>query len=425
MVRTGLEALIGTETATRSLAKTIAATRFLTMTASDISILLAKTGLSNSTLGVSFTLDDTRASDTARRSPVPFPLAGFDVEELADAPASLYEHVTRQIPLLIRDRALLPIALAWLDSLEPTGWAGASTEQIAVTCKVGENLAEHVLTQLQAAEPDGLFARNLRECLSLQLRAQAKLTAAMQLLLDNLPLLASGDLRGLVDKVGIPENELPGLIGRIRQLNPKPGTQFHSGIVVQAAPDLLLERNNDGEWELQRSSWLRPTIDLKSDTGKSLARELRAASVLSTMLSSRDLLVFRTAQQSVKFHTAYLDGLIPYPRPMSLADIARPLDVHETTIGRIRSHLTIGDGRHAIKLSSLFLSTAASSASREVSARELTSQIKNLLSSSAYLRNPSDETIRSSLQFQGIEISRRTVAKYRALAKCIRSDSST
>jgi RNA polymerase sigma-54 factor len=393
----------------------MAATRLLALPSDAVAMLAAQAALENPALRLGFDLDDAPPS----RPPGQFrialpPVARLDETTLEAGPRSLYDHVAVQIPLLVRDPGLLPIAQAWLEGLEPTGWVGLAPQDVAARCRISEDRAEYVLHLLQGAEPDGLFARSLQECLTIQLRAQGDLTPGMAAILADLPLLASGDLSALADRTGILPAALPGMVGRLRRLNPKPGAQFLGGQVALAAPDLLIERQKGGGWDMRRGRWLRPTLSPAAPGARFLAADLRRASAFAGLAEHRDRLIFTAVRHALEWQSDFVEGVKPWPRPMALADLAVPLGVHETSIGRIRNHVVIGDGARAIRLRDLFASTVVTSSGAAISPQELAARIAAVVVSAAQGRRPTDDAIRQELSRAGIAVSRRTVTKYRS-----------
>jgi RNA polymerase sigma-54 factor len=392
----------------------IVAARFLAQSSSEVVSLLAEASLANPALGLTLDLDD---DPPTRRPRVAMPVvSAIDAETTAYTTGSLYAHVAMQISLLVRDRSLLPLAYAWLEGLEPSGWVNLTASEVAQRCGTSEESAEYVLHLLQGAEPDGLFARSLKECLTLQLRAQGDLTPGMSAILDHLPLLASGDLNALAERTGVLAQFIPGFVGRLRRLNPKPGVQFQSDHVALAAPDYLILRDTTSGWELQPGRWLKPTLSPEAPEARRLGSDLRSAASLASMVENRNRLVLRTVQQALNWQADYLDGRRSWLRPMVLADLAGPLGVHATSIGRIRNHVVIGDRNRALRLRDLFAHAISTVDGPPISSRELKSRIDKVKSGPTGSETLSDEQIRRVLMQTGIAVSRRTVAKYRALA---------
>lgn len=411
MLRPGVPLVARAETGAKPKLQAIAAARLLALPADALVALLAGAALANPALHLTFDVDDDPPPSRPR---IALPaVARVDEAIIEDTSGSLHAHVATQIPLLVRDRSLLPLAHAWLEGLEPSGWVSLTPADVARRCGTDEGRAEYVLHLLQLAEPDGLFARSLRECLTLQLRAQGDLTPAMAAVLENLPLLASGDLATLAERTGILAQSLPGLIGRLRRLNPKPGAHFESGSVALAAPDYLLLRDRTAGWELRQGRWLKPTLAPANAEARHLARDLRRASSLATLVENRDQLVLRTVRHALDWQADYLEGRSPWMRPLALADLASPLGVHETSIGRIRNHVVIGDRNGALRLRDLFVPAIPTVDGPPISPAELSSRIEDARSAFAGPGSLTDEQIRQSLLQSGIAVSRRTVAKYR------------
>lgn len=412
MRRPNVTPLVRAEAGARTRAQTIATARLLAMPSDALVMFLAGAALENPALHLAFDLDDDPPSARPRRI-VP-PSARIEEATLAGAPGSLHNHVATQIPLLVRDRDLLPLAYVWLEGLEPSGWVSLAPSEVAQQYGTSEERAEYVLHLLQGAEPEGLFARSLKECLTLQLRAQGDLTPGMAALLDNLPLLASGDLGSLAETTGILPQSIPALIGRLRRLNPKPGAQFQNDSVAPAAPDYMILRDKISGWELRPGRWLKPTLSLAAPKARHLARDLRRASTLARQVDNRDRLIMRTVFQALEWQSDFLDGRHPWLRPMALADLAGPLGVHETNIGRIRNHVVIGERARAIRLRDLFAPAIPTVQGAPISPQELKSRIAAIKSELLQSETVTDEAIRTALVKSGVKVSRRTVAKYRS-----------
>lgn len=160
----------------------------------------------------------------------------------ADPGPSLYAHAAAEVNRLGLSPAERLMAEAFLDALEPSGWLGQDIADIAQRLFVTQDEALAVLTKLQRVEPAGLFARNLAECLRLQAADQGLLSPSFSVLLDNLPMLAQADLRGLCRLCAVSLDDLKAMLRQLRSFNPKPGATFDGVPTPQRAPDLIVTR---------------------------------------------------------------------------------------------------------------------------------------------------------------------------------------
>ncbi|MDD9722824.1 hypothetical protein WG622_16040 [Cognatishimia sp. D5M38] len=359
----------------------------------------------NPALAVSFDI-----ADPPRHRPPPAFLSKSSrtVLNIAVPQTSLYTHVAAQIPLLVKDRALHPIAHKWLEVLEPSGWVGANVTEIAAFAGTDAPVAETVLLALQDAEPSGLFARSLAECLSLQLAAQDALTDQMRALLSRLPLLAAGSLAELARECAVPLDTLAAMIRRLRGLNPKPGADFEAGPIAPPGPDMFLFKDEAGQWQLERNSYLKPTLSLATCTDKSLIsgalRELRT-------FEARDTMIFLVAKSALDVQAGFLNGDIAYPQVLTASALAHDLSLHETTVGRIRKHLTLGIEGGRFAFSDLFFRGIGTGNQGPVTSLELQHRIAEICRT--HPERLSDREIAEELAIHGLLVARRTVCKHR------------
>ncbi|ESW59952.1 MAG: RNA polymerase subunit sigma-54, partial [Rhodobacter sp. CACIA14H1] len=188
----------------------------------------------------------------------------------ADPGPSLYAHAAAEVNRLGLSPRETLMAEAFLDALEPSGWLGQDIDDIAARLMVTTDAAEALLRKLQKIEPAGLFARNLAECLRLQAADQGLLTPAFSLLLDNLPMLAQADLRGLCRICAVSLDDLKAMLRQIRSFNPKPGATFDAEPMPQRAPDLIVTRGADG-WRVDLNRSTLPTVIVKEGDARRLA----------------------------------------------------------------------------------------------------------------------------------------------------------
>ena len=168
------------------------------------------------------------------------------ISNLASRPETLKEYVRKQISLELKESKDLLIASVLTDYLEPTGWLSTNIEDIAneINCHVDE--INSVLIKLQKLEPAGVFARNLSECLKIQLEEKSLLSEGIEALLDNLDLLAKGELRQLIKITNFTQEEISKSITLIRSLNPKPGETFLFDETIQNSPDVIVSKGRNG-----------------------------------------------------------------------------------------------------------------------------------------------------------------------------------
>jgi RNA polymerase sigma-54 factor len=162
---------------------------------------------------------------------------------IEDHPNSLYQHVERQILCAFEKSEEKFIAIKFLEHLEPTGWLGKSIEEIALECGISVEQAQSILLKLQSFEPAGLFASNLKECLLIQAKASENYSNSLEILLQNLPLLAKGDLKSLAKKCDCKIIDINNYLKLIRSFNPKPGSMFENDLPQINSPDLIVKKN--------------------------------------------------------------------------------------------------------------------------------------------------------------------------------------
>lgn len=343
---------------------------------------------------------------------------GTPIDDLTPAAApGLIAHVEAQLGLLLRDPADRALAPAFLSALEPSGWLGAPLAEIAARAGCDAARAEAVLRRLQAAEPAGLFARDLAECLRLQAEDRGLLTSAFAALLDNLPLAAEGDLDALALACGVPRDAVPGLMRQLRGLNPKPGAGFGEAPVATRRADLSL-RPAPGGWLLELEGTTLPAVTVRPAAEGGGAEALRAARWLDHAFRRRNATVLAIAAEIVARQQGLLLHGPDRMDPLTLAGVAAATGHHRSTVGRVTAALTVALPRRILPLRAFFsaplparltgpppLSTAA--------ARALLARLVAAEDPGAPL---SDAALARHLTEAGAAVARRTVAKYRAEA---------
>lgn len=342
---------------------------------------------------------------------------GTAVEHAAAAGPSLMVHVISAIESMFRLPHDRQIALRLAESLEPSGWLGQSPAQIAQ--EIGATLAEveQVLTRLQHIEPAGLFARNLSDCLALQLTEAGLMDAGFAVILDNLDLLARGDLARLARMCRQTEAELAQRFRVIRGLNPKPGTQFAAfGADMQREPDLVARPEGGGGWSVALNHSALPSLQVvKSATGSAAA--LRAARALGRMVEARNATLLRVGREVLQHQQAALATGAGGLAPLTMAEVAARLNLSESTISRVVAGASVDTPFGTWWLRRLFSGRIGDKDGDgpTASAAALRDRLTRLIAGEDRSAPLSDASLAVALSASGPAIARRTVAKYREM----------
>lgn len=345
---------------------------------------------------------------------------------VADQTPSLYAHVCAQIDALLRDPRERMIGYAMAEAIEPSGWLGQSIDEIAQMLRLPTESVEAVLAQLQTLEPAGLFARSLRECLLLQAQANNEATPEFEMLLDNLDLLAMGDLVALKKACGVAPEHLRTLISTLRSLNPKPGTLFDGPADPIRAPDLIVRAGPDG-WKVDLNRSTMPSVHVNRDFAmtaiksvrdeeekKYLSERVADASWLRRAIAQRNSTTLAIGAEIVRRQQAFLEHGIGALRPLVLRDIAEEIGVHESTVSRVTSGLMMATPQGTFRLKALFSVGLQSDGCDGVEAASaIKFKIKKLIDAEPPTAPYSDDKIVTMMAEQGVKLARRTVAKYR------------
>ncbi len=287
------------------------------------------------------------------------------------------------------------------------------------------------LIALQACEPTGVGARDLVECLELQLTASGWMSHAWIALLDNLPALAQKRTDILLRACGVDEAELAEMIATLRRLDPKPGLAFETAEISPRTPDAGVRQGRDGSWEivLTADDTIHVAIDTEAadsirnrawseDDIAYVQRQIDEANWLTDSLRRRSetLIKVISAICAVQ-HDAILHGLEKL-RPLSMQTIAERIGVHESTVSRCVSGKTIATPRGLVVLRDLFAEAVDTSDERLITHHEVEAEITRLIASEAASSPLSDEALREALDRAGIRVARRTVTKYRERLGC-------
>ena len=353
--------------------------------------------------------------------------ARLEIEHTATRPRTLREHLLEQIGTDLSDPGDRVIALHVLDLLDETGYVRAGLDGVGQLLGCETERVEAVFGRLQQFDPPGVFARDLSECLALQLRDRNRLDPAMQALLDNLPLLASRNIAALVRLCEVDAADIADMIAEIKSLDPRPGLAFDPPLAQPAVPDILMRAQPEGGWILELNSETLPRVLVNSrycaqirratrskEERDYLTERLHAANWLVKSLHQRATTILKVAAEIVRQQDGFFRRGVQALRPLILRDIADAIGMHESTVSRVTSNKYMATPRGLYELKYFFSSSIpAASGNGSHSAEAVRHRIRSLIGAEPADETLSDERIVELLRMDGVDIARRTVAKYR------------
>lgn len=350
----------------------------------------------------------------------------YNLEAFVSAERTLAEHLAEQLALAEPDPARRMIGQHLIDLVDEAGYLSGDLASVAEKLGAPESEVESVLSLLQTFDPPGVCARNLTECLALQLQDRNRYDPAMQALLGRLDLLAKRDLGALRKICGVNDEDLVDMIAEIKRLNPKPGLAFGSTTIQAIVPDVYVRQAADGSFVVELNSDTLPRVLLNQSyharvsktaapADKSyLAQQLQSATWLIRALDQRARTILKVATEIVKQQDAFFVHGVQHLRPLNLKTVADAISMHESTVSRVTANKYMATSRGIFELKYFFTSAIASADGGEAhSAEAVRHRIKAMIDAETADNILSDDTIVEKLRESGIDIARRTVAKYR------------
>ncbi len=351
----------------------------------------------------------------------------YNLEAFVSAEPTLADWLREQLTLAIGDPVRRMIGQYLIDLVDEAGYLSADLGSAAEKLGTSIEEIERVLAILQTFDPPGIGARDLAECLTLQLKERDRFDPAMQALIGRLDLLAKRDFATLKKLCGVGDEDLADMIAEIRRLNPKPGLAFGSAVVQPIVPDVFVRPGPDGGWIVELNSDTLPKVlvnqsyyaevsaTARRDVEKSyLAECLQSATWLVRALDQRARTILKVANEIVRQQDAFLAHGVEYLRPLNLKTVAEAIGMHESTVSRVTANKYMATSRGIFELKYFFTSAIAAAHGGEAhSAEAVRHRIKQLIDGETANDVLSDDTIVEKLRAAGIDIARRTVAKYR------------
>lgn len=351
----------------------------------------------------------------------------FDYTANLSSDVTLQEHLHTQLNFAGLSDADRLIASRLIDETDETGYLRAPLEDIAKS--LGADIAniEAVLGVCQGFDPTGVMARSVPECLALQLKDRGRFDPAMKAMLENLGLVAQHDIKGLMDVCGVDKADIQEMLLELRQLSPKPGAGFSSETTVAVAPDVYVRELPNGMYAVELNSDTLPRVlmdkayyaevtalPMREKEKEFISECAASATWLIKSLDQRARTILKVASEIVRQQDGFFAHGVAHLRPLNLKQVADAIEMHESTVSRVTTNKYISTPRGLFELKYFFSASIPATGGGEAhSAEAVRHRIKQLIDQESPEDVLSDDQIVEILTGFGIDIARRTVAKYR------------
>ena len=352
----------------------------------------------------------------------------YDFSASLSKAQTLAEHLTDQLNLNILDASDRLIGQNLIGMVNEAGYLTGDLSDIANYLGTNKDHVTRVLETLKTFDPVGVFAADLKECLALQLRERNRLDPAMAIMISNLNLVAKRDFSALKSLCKVDLEDVKEMIAELQELDPKPGHAFGAEPVQPVVPDVYVRAAQDGSWLVELNNDTLPRVlfsnQYLSKVSRTASREedknylnecQTNATWLIKSLDQRAKTILKVAREIVRQQDAFLVLGVQHLRPINLKTVAEAIEMHESTVSRVTSNKYMATPRGTYELKYFFTTAIASSTAGgdSHSAESVRQRIKDMIAAEASKSILSDDTIVENLKSEGIEIARRTVAKYR------------
>jgi RNA polymerase sigma-54 factor len=349
------------------------------------------------------------------------------IENTLSTAASLSDHLLWQLSMQTDDAKLREIGEAIIGNLDDDGYLVATVEELASMGPWSTEEVEAALKLLQGFDPIGVAARDLQECLTIQIRnLDMAGTPAERIVTEHLRLLQNHQVPELARKLGMSIDDLKQHIELIRHLDPKPGSRYNPSQSQYVIPDVYVVKveeqyvavlNEDGLPQMRISPVYRRLLDKNaenSDETRAYVKDkFRSALWLIKSVEQRQKTIHKVATSIINFQKDFLDHGIEYLRPLVLRDVANDIGMHESTVSRVVTNKYMHTPQGVFEMKYFFHSGIASSYGEAVSSVTIKQRIRKIIEQEDPRKPLSDSKIVSILQREGLELARRTIAKYR------------
>ncbi|MAY21076.1 MAG: RNA polymerase sigma-54 factor [Erythrobacteraceae bacterium] len=349
-----------------------------------------------------------------------------DFEETRAAEISLSEHLENQIGALACNDREIFAARHIAGLLDEAGYLGTDLREIAFDLGITLDEVEDALEVIHMCDPTGVGARDLAECLALQAREADRYDPCMAALLDNLDLVAKGEVARLKRLCQVDDEDFADMLRELRQYDPKPGLAFAPSASDAVVPDVLLTGNDAGGWDIALNEETLPRLIVNrsyyvelsggkpdNETQGWLKEKLADAHWLIRALDQRQKTILKTAAEIVKQQDGFFRRGVSELRPLTLREVAEKIDMHESTVSRVTSNKYLHCERGCFELKYFFTSGVGSADGEGASSEAIKARIKALCDGEDPKKVLSDQKLVDLLKEEGFDLARRTVAKYR------------
>lgn len=350
----------------------------------------------------------------------------YDFEGSLTSEKSLREHLHDQLNMSGLSQADQLIGARLVDETDDAGYCKVDLDEVAALLGADPANVKAVLEICQGFEPTGVMARDVSECLSLQLKELDRLDPAMQALVNNLDMVAKHDIKGLCDLCGVDKEDVLDMMGELRNLTPRPGSSFSSGATMAVAPDVFIREMPNGMFAVELNSETLPrvlmdkayyaevsTLKMRETEKEFITECAQNASWLIKSLDQRARTILKVASEIVRQQDAFFAHGVAHLRPLNLKQVADAIEMHESTVSRVTSNKYMGTPRGLFELKYFFSASIPGTGGGDShSAEAVRYRIKQLVDDEGDTVLSDDQIVEILTEF-GIEIARRTVAKYR------------
>lgn len=348
-------------------------------------------------------------------------------ESSLTAELSLHDHLSAQLDLAVSDPGDRIIGRHLIDAVDDSGYLGEPVADLAGRLGVAVARVEAVLAVIQGFDPSGVAARDVAECLAIQLRERDRFDPAMQALVANLALVARRDFAALKRVCGVDDEDIADMVAEIRRLDPKPGRAFGGSAAETVVPDVFIRAAPDGSWLIDLNPDTLPRLlvnqtyharvskSARSDQERAFIAEcLQTANWLTRSLEQRARTILKVASEIVRQQDGFFAHGVEHLRPLNLKTVADAIGMHESTVSRVTSNKYLTCSRGVFEMKYFFSAAIAATGYGEAhSAEAVRFRIKQMIDEESPREVLSDDAIVTRLKAGGIDIARRTVAKYR------------